>query len=85
MKTTIDIPDPLFRKAKSRAAELGQSLRQLVTDALVAKLESPGEPANRDPQWMSGFGGLNALHPETRAIQSRIDATFETIEDEDRS
>jgi hypothetical protein len=30
VKTTIELPDPLFRKAKSKAAERGQTLRQIV-------------------------------------------------------
>ena len=34
MKTTLDIPDVLFRKAKSKAAERGQTLREFVSDAL---------------------------------------------------
>ena len=38
MKTTIEIPDLLFRKAKSRAAERGQTLKEFVTDALQARL-----------------------------------------------
>ena len=39
MKTTIDIPDDLFRLAKARAAMSGISLRQFVTDTLRLKLE----------------------------------------------
>ena len=39
MKTTIDIPDAVFRKAKARAAERGISLREFVTTALVDKLQ----------------------------------------------
>ena len=38
MKTTLEIPDLLFRKAKSTAAERGQTLKQLVTEALQEKL-----------------------------------------------
>jgi hypothetical protein len=34
MKTTLDLPDPLFRKAKATAAERGQSLKEFVTEAL---------------------------------------------------
>lgn len=34
MKTTIDIPDALFRKAKIRAAERGVTLKSLLIDAL---------------------------------------------------
>jgi len=33
MKTTIEIPDALFRKAKSLAAARGQSLEDLFTEA----------------------------------------------------
>ena len=86
MKTTLEIPDPLFRKAKSRAAERGQSLKQLVTEALQEKLAanasnvSPGEPA-----WMQGFGKLRRLRKETGRIQARIDDVFEVIESEDRA
>ena len=86
MKTTIEIPDPLFRKAKSKAAERGQTLKQLVTEALQEKLAvitdnaRPGEPG-----WMQGFGKLRRLRKETRRIQARIDEGFEHIEPEDRA
>lgn len=85
MKTTLEIPDFLFRKAKSKAAERGQTLRQLVTEALQEKLAGnaaktpPGEP-----EWMQGFGGLRRLRGETRRVQSAIDEQFEVIEPEDR-
>ena len=41
MKTTLEIPDPLFRRAKSAAAERGIPLRALVTEALAEKLRTP--------------------------------------------
>ena len=77
MKTTLEIPDLLFRKAKSRAAERGQTLKQLVTEALQEKLAvntdnaRPGEPG-----WMQGFGKLRRLRKETRRVQARIDERF---------
>jgi hypothetical protein len=86
MKTTLEIPDLLFRKAKSRAAERGQTLKQLVTEALQEKLAvntdnaRPGEPG-----WMQGFGKLRRLRKETQRIQARIDERFEVIEPEDRA
>ena len=86
MKTTIEIPDLLFRKAKSKAAERGQSLKQFVAEALEEKLAvgtdkaRPGQPA-----WMAGFGKLRRLRKETRRIQARIDEQFEAIEPEDRA
>ena len=85
MKTTIEIPDPLFRKAKSRAAERGQSLKDFVTDALQAKLathSASGRPG--EPGWMDGFGKLRDLHQETARIQGVVDAAFEVVEPQDR-
>jgi hypothetical protein len=85
MKTTIEIPDPLFRKAKSRAAERGQTLKEFVTEALQARL-APAPRGGRavDPSWMNGFGKLRRLRKETARIQAAIDDEFETIESEDR-
>lgn len=86
MKTTIEIPDPLFRKVKAKAAERGQSLKELVTEALQEKLASrasrtlPSEPA-----WMEGFGKLGRLQRETKRVQDRIDEAFEIVEPEDRA
>jgi hypothetical protein len=39
MRTTIDIPDELFRRAKSEAALRGRKLRDLVQDGLRLVLE----------------------------------------------
>ena len=38
MKTTLEIPDPILRKAKVKAAERGIPLRQFVTAAVQEKL-----------------------------------------------
>ena len=45
MRTTIDLPDDLFRKAKARAAMQGQALKDLVADALKLLLQTPKETA----------------------------------------
>jgi predicted HicB family RNase H-like nuclease len=37
MKTTLEIPDALSRRAKSKAAERGQSLKEFVGEALSEK------------------------------------------------
>jgi hypothetical protein len=85
VKTTIEIPDPLFRKAKSRAAERDQSLKELVTEALREKLAARATGARgREPAWMRGFGKLRRLRSETRRIQARIDEQCEILEPEDR-
>ena len=86
MKTTLEIPDLLFRKAKSTAAERGQTLKQLVTEALQEKLAVNSDRARpSEPGWMQGFGKLRRLRKETQRIQARIDERFEVIEPEDRA
>jgi hypothetical protein len=44
MRTTIDLPDPLMRAAKARAAERGESLKDLVNRALAHELGLPSAP-----------------------------------------
>ena len=79
MKTTLEIPDAVFRRAKARAAEQGIPLRQLVTDAVIEKLE---RPAAAEKPWMLLAGGLRSLKNETARIQRLIEEEFETIEPE---
>ena len=85
MKTTIEIPDVLFRRVKSKAAERSQTLKEFVREALQAKLASRKGPAPGSPEWMQGFGKLRRLHRETARIQERVDETFEVVEPEDRA
>lgn len=86
MKTTLVIPDPLFRRAKSRAAERGQTLKELVTEALQEKLAArTGKVVPTEPDWMQGFGKLRRLRKETKRIQARVDEVFEVVEPEDRT
>ena len=86
MKTTIEIPDPLFRKVKSKAAERGQTLKVFVIEALQEKLATnAGKERLGEPPWMQGFGKLRRLRKETVRIQAVIDEAFEVIEPEDRA
>jgi hypothetical protein len=86
VKTTLEIPDALFRRAKARAAERGQSLKTLVTEALQEKLAARGTKATPiEPEWMSGFGKLHRLRRETSRVQARIDEAFSNVEPEDRA
>jgi hypothetical protein len=83
VKTTIDIPDELFRLAKARASLSGISLRQFVTDTLRAQLEREEKQARAtDPPWMKGFGSLADLAAETARIRVLIEEEFESIETE---
>ena len=41
MRTTLDLPDPLFREVKIRAAEKGVSLKELLTSYVEKGLREP--------------------------------------------
>ena len=81
MKTTLEIPDATFRKAKATAGALGIPLREFVTQAVEEKLSS-GRPSQGKP-WLECAGELAHLHEETVRIQEVIDQEFEQIEPED--
>ena len=86
MKTTLEIPDPLFRRVKSTAAARGQSLKAFVTEALQQKLDgNPPRGGALEPDWMQGFGKLRRLRRETRRIEARLEQVFEVVEPEDRA
>jgi hypothetical protein len=80
MKTTLEIPDPLFREAKAAAAARGQTLKQLVNEALRDKLAKPDTEA--EPGWMKFFGVLREHSDELRKIDAAIECEFERIGDE---
>ena len=87
MKTTLEIPDPLFRKAKATAAEHGISLKVLVTDAVREHLRrNLGDSSKNKPDapaWMAAFGGLRHLHKETKRINRVLQQEFEQIEEDE--
>jgi hypothetical protein len=47
MKTTVEIPDDLYRQAKAEAALRGHKLRDLIEEGLRLVLEAPRKPARR--------------------------------------
>jgi len=78
MKTTLEIPDFLFRRAKSVAAEHGIPLRQFVTEAVQEKLKT----TPKERPWMKHLGRLKHLHKERRQIEKRVEKAFENIDRE---
>ena len=81
MKTTLEIPDSIFRRAKSVAAQRGIPLRAFVTEAVTEKLEA-GLRGEEKP-WVRLAGGLKHLHKETECINRIIHSEFEKIAAED--
>ena len=80
MKTTLEIPDTVFRRAKSKAAERGIPLRQFVTEAVEEKLRVSLGEAHKP--WVKHIGKLKDLRRETRRIETLIEDNFEKIEPE---
>jgi hypothetical protein len=81
MKTTLEIPDAIFRRAKSAAAQRGIPLREFVTEAVKDKLDTRKEG---DKPWMAAFGKLRRLRGESARINRLIEEEFEQVESEDR-
>jgi hypothetical protein len=70
MKTTLEIPDELFRRAKLAAAEQGIPLRKLVSEALAEQLRAR---ACHEKPWLQTFGKLRNLRKETAStVLSRL-------------
>lgn len=81
MKTTLEIPDPIFRRAKSVAAERGVALRVFVTEAVEEKLAAASKTTQKP--WAALGGGLKHLRKETARINGIMRREFEQVEAED--
>lgn len=78
MKTTVDIPDRLFRDAKTAAARRGLSLKTFLTEALREKLAGP---RRRDTDWPVPPPKL--AKGELQRIQATIDGEFSRVDAEE--
>jgi hypothetical protein len=78
MKTTLEIPDVLFRRAKSVAAERGVPLRQLVTEAVQEKLKI----TSHEKPWMKHMGRPKTRRKEGKQIEKRVEHAFERVDRE---
>jgi UTP:GlnB (protein PII) uridylyltransferase len=85
VKTTVEIPDPLFRMAKALSAEKGISLKEFFTQAVTEQLRKhkKGAEAKPEPPWKKAFGGLRELHTETKRIERIIAKEFEKIDEDE--
>jgi len=84
MKTTIELPDDLFREAKATAARRGTALREFVREALVEKLAREEDFAQPTAKRQWPVPPLNLPREEAELIDRAIEEAFEQIEPEDR-
>jgi hypothetical protein len=79
MKTTLDLPDRLYRQIKARAALKGQTIKSFFLDAVRDKLAK--EQRSRKDGWRAVFGKANP--DDVASLQRIIDEEFSQVSAED--
>jgi len=78
MKTTVEIPDAIYRQVKALAATEGRSVKELLNEAIreiLAKKSMSGETGRG---WRAVFG--KAPRSATHEVQGIIDREFSAID-----
>jgi len=78
MKTTLEIPDDLFKQTKATAAMRGESLKEFVTEALQKHLELQTRAASSQRGWRSVFG--QARREEVDSVDAVVAEELERID-----
>ncbi|WP_208028182.1 ribbon-helix-helix protein, CopG family [Rhabdothermincola sediminis] len=77
MRTTIRIDDDLYRRAKADAARRGQTVGELIEDALRLALRRPGGTTREIPE-LPTFGGSGTMPgvdlADSRSLRDLMDA-----------
>jgi hypothetical protein len=73
VRTTVDIPAPLHRKLKQRAAENGSSVRQLVVSGVEAVLREQERPRTKRVR----FPLIKSKGPKVNLTNEQIYAAIE--------
>jgi len=77
MKTRLEIPDAVFRRAKSKASAQGVPLRQFVTEAVEEKLKS--DASREEKPGLKQMAKLKHLRKETARINRLIEEDSESL------
>ncbi len=79
MRTTIAVDDHLLDSARRRARERGQTLGQVVEDALRRELATPRRTASGDVPVFRGGGGVRPGVDVTsnRALREALDSELD--------
>lgn len=65
MRTTLDLPDPLMRRVKIRAASEGRKLKEVIADLLEKGMDTPAAEVLREGELP------HAIDPKTGMAVSR--------------
>lgn len=86
MRTTLDIDEGLYRRAKAKAALEGRTVTELVEAGLRAVVEAPATESITEPAWMKFAGAWSGpgWAEDRKFVDAEIEATFGTLEPEDR-
>jgi len=61
MRTTVDIPEPLYREMKIKAATDGTTVREIILESIEAKLRNQQTPRKKSNR--SRFPTLKSRRP----------------------
>lgn len=82
MKTTIELPDELLRRAKAEAALRGESLKAFIEEALTERLRRVGaEPPAPEPGWRRVFGRAEA--EDVAEVDAIVERDLEVVDPEE--
>jgi hypothetical protein len=85
VKTTVELPEALFRQVKATAAQQGLLMKEFIAEALEEKLRQPRGASTPKP-WMA-FAGCLARDPgmkdELVRIGKAVEEEFGEIDEED--
>jgi hypothetical protein len=84
MRTTLDLPDPLFRELKAHAAHKGLKLKELVTSFIESGLHSESQgtshPFKRSPlpvaRYANGITTPALTNVQLQDLMDREDASL---------
>jgi hypothetical protein len=80
MKTTLEIPDPIFRRVKAVATERGIPVQQLLNNVLEDKFRPT--LATRQRKLLKLAGGLRHLKGERARMNTIVEREFEQVDPE---
>jgi plasmid stability protein len=80
MKTTVELPDRLYRQLKARAALKGQSIKAFFIDAIRDKLAAEQSPQKKAAGWKAVYG--KAKKEDMEELRRIIDEEFARIDPE---